>query len=72
MNFNVLHFYCPSVGEPLTLGVQEWCYNVVGRKKCLLLDTWSQTGNASWFCDKHAKLLNGNIIYYVKPMLEDT
>ena len=37
------------VGETLTSGVQEWCYNVVGRKKCLLLDTWSQTGKAGWF-----------------------
>ena len=34
------------VGETLTSGVQEWCYNVVGRKKCLLLDTWWQTGKA--------------------------
>ena len=62
-----LHCYCPSVGEPLTSGVQEWCYNVVGRKKCLLLDTWSQTGKASWFCHKHTlQLLKGTLINYVK------
>ena len=36
------------VGETLTSGVQEWCYDVVGRKKCLLLDTWWQTGKATY------------------------
>ena len=51
------------VGETFTSGVQEWCYNVAGRKKCLLLDTWWQTGKAiisicSLFSHKVASALN--------------
>jgi len=34
-------------GEPVTSGVQDWCYSVVGRGKCLLLDTWGQTETGS-------------------------
>ena len=33
-----------TAGETLDLGLQEWCYNVVGRNQCLLLDIWWQTG----------------------------
>ena len=32
------------VGEPLNPAVQEWYYNVVGHKKCTVIDTWWQTG----------------------------
>ena len=35
---------CNTVGEPLTSEMQEWCYKVVGRENCLILDTWWQTG----------------------------
>ncbi|XP_053315169.1 acetyl-coenzyme A synthetase 2-like, mitochondrial [Spea bombifrons] len=32
-----------SVGEPINHEAWEWFYNVVGEKKCTLVDTWWQT-----------------------------
>uniref|UniRef100_A0A8C5MLC6 Acetyl-coenzyme A synthetase n=1 Tax=Leptobrachium leishanense TaxID=445787 RepID=A0A8C5MLC6_9ANUR len=32
-----------SVGEPINHDAWEWFYNVVGEKKCTLVDTWWQT-----------------------------
>nr|XP_006822135.1 PREDICTED: acetyl-coenzyme A synthetase 2-like, mitochondrial-like [Saccoglossus kowalevskii] len=32
-----------SVGEPLNHEAWEWYYNVVGQKRCTLVDTWWQT-----------------------------
>ena len=37
--------YAHTVGEPLTMEMQKWCYKVVGRENCLILDTWWQTGS---------------------------
>ena len=33
------------VGEPLSTGSWKWYYNMVGKKQCILVDTWWQTGN---------------------------
>ena len=34
-----------SVGEPINPEAWEWYYNVVGNKKCSIVDTWWQTEN---------------------------
>ncbi len=35
-----------AVGEPLHGEVWKWYQNVVGQMRCVLVDTWWQTGNA--------------------------
>ena len=39
-----------AVGEPLNVDAWKWYYEVVGDKRCPIVDTWWQTGvwNAVW------------------------
>ena len=47
-----------TVGEPLNHDAWEGYYNVVGEKRCPVVDTWWQTGNFSQNCASNAKLRN--------------
>ena len=40
---NVIVF-CVLVGEPLPTAAWEWYFGVVGKEKCVLVDTYWQTG----------------------------
>ena len=40
---NVIVF-CVLVGEPLPTAAWEWYFGVVGKDKCVLVDTYWQTG----------------------------
>ena len=42
-------FYIDLVGEPLPTAAWEWCFKVVGKEKCVLVDTYWQTGMALCF-----------------------
>ena len=33
-----------AAGEPLQPELEDWYFEVVGNKKCLLIDAWGQTG----------------------------
>ena len=33
-----------AVGEPLNIDAWKWYYEVVGDKRCPIVDTWWQTG----------------------------
>ena len=39
-------FVC-LVGEPLNADAWQWYFDVVGDKKCTIVDTWWQTGE--WY-----------------------
>lgn len=43
-NFVTL-FISTLVGEPLNNEAWDWYYEVVGEKRCDIVDTWWQTGN---------------------------
>ena len=47
--FNTITLSC-TVGEPLNHDAWEWYYNVVGEKRCPVVDTWWQTGDFSQNC----------------------
>ena len=38
-----------SVGEPINPEAWLWYYNIVGEKKCPIVDTWWQTGTGGYF-----------------------
>ncbi len=45
------HFkHMTTVGEPIEPEVWRWYYNVVGRKKAVIVDTWWQTENGGFLC----------------------
>ena len=39
-----------SVGEPIEPEVWRWYYDVVGKKKAVIVDTWWQTENGGFLC----------------------
>ena len=40
------------VGEPINADAWHWYNEVVGEKRCTVVDTWWQTGTALSFCRK--------------------
>ena len=36
--------YSHVAGEPLQQEIEDWYFNVIGKKRCLLIDAWGQTG----------------------------
>ena len=36
-------------GEPLPTDIEEWYFNVIGQKRCVLIDAWGQTGEDNLF-----------------------
>ena len=39
-----ISMHCDTAGEPIPPDVEEWYFKVIGKNRCLFLDTWSQTG----------------------------
>ena len=33
-------------GEPLPSELEDWYFEVIGNRKCLLIDAWGQTGES--------------------------
>ena len=46
----LLHYIIHIAGEPLLLEVEDWYFNVIGQKRCVLIDAWGQTGESNQFC----------------------
>jgi len=45
------HFkHMTTVGEPIEPNVWRWYYNVVGKKKAVIVDTWWQTETGGFLC----------------------
>src|SRR6516164_6733974 len=45
------HFkHMTTVGEPIEPDVWRWFYNVVGKRKAVIVDTWWQTENGGFLC----------------------
>jgi len=45
------HFkHMTTVGEPIEPDVWRWYYNVVGKRKATIVDTWWQTENGGFLC----------------------
>ena len=40
----LLNLFFNAAGEPLPPELEDWYFEVVGNKKCLLIDAWGQTG----------------------------
>jgi acetyl-CoA synthetase len=47
-NYNFKHM--TTVGEPIEPGVWKWYYNVVGKGKAVVVDTWWQTETGGFLC----------------------
>ena len=47
-NYNFKHM--TTVGEPIEPEVWKWYYNVVGKKKAAIVDTWWQTETGGFLC----------------------
>ncbi len=47
-NYNFKHM--TTVGEPIEPEVWRWYYNVVGKKKAVIVDTWWQTETGGFLC----------------------
>lgn len=47
-NYNFKHM--TTVGEPIEPEVWKWYYNVVGKGKAAIVDTWWQTENGGFLC----------------------
>ena len=47
-------------GEPLPPEIEDWYFNVIGQKRCVLIDAWGQTGESHQLDLACAYLIAGN------------
>ena len=48
--YNYQFKHMTTVGEPIEPDVWRWCYNVVGKREAVIVDTWWQTENGGFLC----------------------